>query len=243
MTKQVLIDVRQNSAKPWIGVSRLLALHQQIKNYSLALQGKENLIKRTGSILVSLDVRTEDMGMDGEIGTGKFDDAGKPVTTTHKKQLEEQLRDTSLGNGSKGIMFSTLPLKSTPLSSGLESINFDNLSIEDARQILNKFNLPKEFQNLTKESAKFLNRQMAMIEVIQNTIEPLADSFCDKIRSYYRHDNKIKIDFSELPVFSQIAKAKIETNQAAYDLYSQMLREERITEQEFLKIMKDYGII
>lgn len=237
------IDVRQNPEKPYVGISRLLSLHQQIKNYSLALQGKENLIKRSGSILVSLDVKTEDMGMDSVLGTGTFDDKGNPVTTTHKAKLEEQLRDTGLGNGSMGIMFSTLPLKSMPLSTGLENIKFDELSIEDARQMLNKYNLPKEFQNLTKESAKFLNRQMAMIEVIQNTIEPLAMSFCDKMRTYFDWENKIIIDFSHLPVFSQLEETKAKTMTAQVDLYYGLFEKKVITDAEFKKILEDYGII
>ena len=100
-----------------MGISRLLALRQQIQNYSLALQGKENLIKRSGSILVSLDAsKSEDLGLDSSVGTGEFDKAGNPILATHKEKLEQQLRETGLGNGSMGIMFSTLPLKSSPLS-------------------------------------------------------------------------------------------------------------------------------
>ncbi|MEC4050589.1 phage portal protein [Flavobacterium sp. SUN046] len=236
-------DVRQNPERPYIGVSRLLSLRQQIQNYYLSLQGKENLIKRSGSTLVSLDAKTEDMGMDSEIGTGQFDKDGNPITTTHKEKLEEQLRATGLGTNSMGIMFSTLPLKSTPLSQGLENINFDRLSVEDARQILNKFNLPKEFQNLTSETAKFQNRQMAMIEVIQNTIEPLASSFCDKIRAYFNWENKIVLDFSHLPVFSDNEQTKITTQQSQVDMYIGLNEKGLIDDNQLKKILQDYGII
>lgn len=238
-------DVRQNSEKPWVGVSRLLALRQQIENYSLTLQGKENLIKRTGSILVSLDAaKNEDLGLDSGIGTGQFDkDTGAPVIITHKEKLEQDLRETSLGNGSMGIMFSTLPLKSQPLSAGLENVKFDDMAVEDARQILNKFNLPKEFQNLTKETAKFANRQLAMIEVIQNTIEPLASSFCDKMQTYFNWENKIVLDFSHLPVFADNENTKITTQQAQVNLYMGLFEKGRITEDELNKYLKEYGII
>jgi len=238
-------DVRQNPEKPWIGISRLLALKQQIENYSLSLQGKENLIKRTGSILVSLDsAKNEDLGLDSGIGTGQFDkETGAPIVVTHKERLEQDLRETSLGNGSMGIMFSTLPLKSQPLSAGLENVKFDTLTIEDARQILNKFNLPKEFQNLTTETAKFANRQLAMIEVVQNTIEPLAMSFCDKMRTYFNWENTIKLDFSHLPVFADNESTLVATQQAYVNLYTGLLEKQLISEEEFKQKMQDYGII
>jgi len=235
-------DVRQNPEKPHIGISRLLALRQQIQNYSLSLQGDENLIKRSGSILVSLDAKTEDMGFDSSVGTGLFDEDGTPITTTHKEKLEDQLRDTGLGTQSKGIMFSTLPLKSQPLSAGLENIKFDEKMIGYARQILNKYNVPKEFQNLDKETAKFANRQMAMIEVIQNTIQPLADSFCEKMQTYFNWENKIVLDFSHLPVFSDNESTKLETQQSLVDLYAGLFEKGIITDQEFKLILKENGI-
>lgn len=238
------IDVRQNPERPYMGVSRLLSLRQQIQNYYLSLQGKENLIKRSGSILVSLDSKTnEDLGLDAQIGTGAFDKEGAPIMTTHKKELENQLRATGLGTDSMGMMFSTLPLKSMPLSTGLENVNFDGMSVEDARQILNKFNLPKEFQNLTAETAKFQNRQMAMIEVIQNTIEPLANSFCDKMMDYFNWENKVILDFSHLPVFSDNEQTKIETQQAQVNMYIGLHEKNLITDQQLTKILQDYGII
>lgn len=236
------VDVRQNSKKPYVGVSRLLSLQQQIQNFSLALQGKENLIKRSGSTLVSLDKTNEDIGLDASIGIGRFDKDGTPEMTTHKAELEKQIRETTLTDGSKGIIFSTLALKSQPLSSGLENIKFDDLAIEDARQILNKYNLPKEFQNLTKESAKFQNRQLAMIEVIQNTIEPLGNSFCSKIRDFYGWENEITLDFTHLPIFSENENTKVSTQQAIVNLYSGLLEKKQITEEEFNQILVENGI-
>lgn len=236
------VDVRQNSKKPYVGISRLLSLQQQIQNFSLALQGKENLIKRSGSTLVSLDKTNEDIGLDASMGTGRFDKDGTPEMTTHKAELEKQIRETTLTDGSKGIIFSTLALKSQPLSSGLENIKFDDLAIDDARQILNKYNLPKEFQNLTKESAKFQNRQLAMIEVIQNTIEPLGNSFCSKMRDFFNWENEITLDFSHLPVFADNENTKITTQQAIVTMYEQLLSNNRITEEEFNQILVENGI-
>jgi phage portal protein BeeE len=237
------IDVRQNSEKPYMGVSRWLALRKQIENYSLALQGDENLIKRSGSILVSLDAKTEDMGLDSVVGTGQFDDEGNPITTTQKQQLEKQLKETGLGNNSMGIMYSSLPLKSQPLSAGLENIKFDEKMIGYARQIYNKLNVPKEFQNLDKETAKFANRQMAMMEVIQNTIEPLAGSFCDKMKTYFNWENTIYLDFSHLPVFADNEETKTTTQQAIVTLYTGLFEKNIIDQARLTKILEENGII
>jgi hypothetical protein len=183
------------------------------------------------------------MGLDSSVGTGQFDEDGTPITTTHKERLEQQLRETGLGNGSMGVMFSTLPLKSSPLSAGLENIKFDEKMIGYARQILNKYNVPKEFQNLDKETAKFANRQMAMIEVIQNTIQPLADSFCEKMQTYFNWENKIILDFSHLPVFSDNEQVKIETLQALTNLYTGLFDKGVINQEELNEILQENGVI
>jgi hypothetical protein len=234
-------DVRQNPEKPYKGISRLLSLQSQIQNYAYSLQGKENLIKRTGSQLISLDGKTDDLGLDVAIPADSFQEDGK--TTTHKEKLEKQLAETSLGTNSKGIMFSTLPLKVQSLSLGLEKVGFDNLAIEDARQIYNKFNIPKEFQNLTSETAKFQNRQMAMIEVVQNTIEPLANSFIEKLITFFNHSNKVIIDFSHLPVFSDNEKTLIETKQLQYNLLISLFEKDLLSKDELTKKLKENEII
>ena len=237
-------DVRQNSQKPYVGVSRLLALKEQIKNFSLAQQAKTNTIKRSGSQLISLDVtRVDDIGMDDVVGTGTFDKDGSPITSTHKQKLEEQIRSTGIGNNSQGVIMSTLPLKVQPLSAGLENLKFDEYAIEDARQILNKYNVPKEFQNLTKETAKFANRQMAMIEVVQNTVDPLAKSFCDKMKNYFNWENDIQICFDHLPVFADNEQIKVETQQSIVTMYKGLLDAGTIDQTKFRQILTDYGII
>jgi hypothetical protein len=236
-------DVRQNSEKPWIGVSRLLALKENIQNYYLANKGKGNLIRRSGSQLISLDAKTDDYGMDSVIGTGQFDKDGNPITQTHKEKIEDQIRHTGIGNSSAGIIFANLPLKVTSLSEGLDKIDFDKLKVDDARIIQNKYNLPKEFQNLTNESAKFMNRQMAMIEVIQNTIEPLGSSFCEKMKTFFNWENTITLDFSHLPVFSDNEQTKVTTQQAVVTMYEGLLANNRITPELFNQKLEENGII
>lgn len=181
--------------------------------------------------------------MDIGVGNGQFDKDGNPVIITHKEKLEEQIRHTGIGNSSAGIIFANLPLKVTSLSEGLEKIDFDKLKVDDARIIQNKFNLPKEFQNLTNESAKFMNRQMAMIEVIQNTIEPLGSSFCEKMKTFFDWPNTIVLDFSHLPVFSDNEQTKITTQQAVVTMYEGLLANGRIDEKLFNQKLEENGII
>ena len=236
-------DVRQNSEKPWIGVSRLLALRQQIQNYSLALQAKENMIKRSGSQLVALDGKTEDMGMDSLVGTGKFDSEDNPVTTTQKEKLETQIRETGIGNNSMGIIFANLPLKVQSLSAGLDKIKYDEIALQDARIIMNKFNMPKEFQNLVlNDVAKYDERNSGMKEIIQNIIEPLGYMFCEKFRTYFKWENNVSLSYSHLPVFSENESTKTETLQKIVDLYVGLYDKKAITLQELTTILKENGI-
>lgn len=236
-------DVRQNPAKPYTGISRMLALKQQILNYHLALQAKGNMITRSGSQLIVLDGKTEDWGLDGERGVG-YDQDGNPITTTNKKDIENQLRDTGMSNGNKGVTFMMLPLKAMSLSEGLEKIDYDAIAGQDARTMLNKFNVPKEFQNLIlSDVAKYDEKNSSLKFIIQNILQPLADTFCNKLVAHYNHENTLRIDFSELPVFADTENTIIATKNAQFSLYNTLFEKNLITDVEFKKILKDYGII
>jgi hypothetical protein len=229
-----------------------LALKQEIQNYSLAQQAKENLIKRSGSTLVSQDVtKADDIAIDtpvaeqNEDGTPVYDDNGDVRMTTHKKKLERQIQRTGLGNNSNmGVIFSMLPLKAQALTAGLEKLNFDAHSAEDARKIMNKFNLPKELQNIDKDAAsKFDDRKQGMQNVIQNICAPLGNKFLSNIVSYYNHPNKLELDFSHSPVFADDQETKTANMQALVDLYSTLAERKVINENEFKAKMKEHGII
>lgn len=236
-------DVRQDSEKPFIGISRLGALHQQIENFRLSVKGKQNLIKRTGVILVSQTKQNEDLGLETRFFKGN-DENDIPIQTSHKESLQEDLRNASLGNDSMGVIFSTLSLNPTPLSQGLENVKFDEYSIQDARQIINKFNLPQELANLTpKTSVTAEDRQSAMISVIQNIIQPLANSFCAKKNSFFNHENTISLDFSHLPMFAENENTKILTQTSIVNLYKSLLIDKVITNKEFKDKLQSYGII
>lgn len=237
-------DIRQNPKKPYTGVSRMLALKQQIQNYHLALQAKGNMIKRSGSQMIALDGKTEDWGLDGIIGTGQMDGAGNPITTTHKEKLERQIQSTGIGNNNMGIIFANLPLKVSSLSDGLEKIDYDKLLGQDARTMLNKYNVPKEFQNLIlSDVAKYDEKNSSLKFIIQNILQPLADTFCNKICSYYNWENTLKIDFSELPIFADTENTIIATQTSQFTLAKMLFDNGAIDENEFKKMLKDYGII
>lgn len=237
------IDVRQNPERPWMGVSRLLALKPNIENYMISLQAKKNMLKKSGSFLISLDSKADDMGLDSMTGTGKMDDKGNPEMTTHKKVLEDQLRKTGIFNDSNmGMLFSGLPLKVTQLSQGLEDIDYDAKAVQDARIIMNKYNLPTEFQNLTVERSKYANRDAAMMEVVQNNIQPVGNLFCEKMQKAFKSENKLWMDFSHLPIFTKDKATQITTMASAYDLYAKMKADGNLTDEEFNQKLKENGI-
>ena len=84
---------------------------------------------------------------------------------------------------------------------------------------------------------------MAMIEVVQNIIQPLAQYFCEKISSFFKWENTIYIDYSHLPVFAENEKTKIETTKLKLELLIQLLDKGALTQEEFNTKLKDYGII
>jgi hypothetical protein len=84
---------------------------------------------------------------------------------------------------------------------------------------------------------------MAMMEVIQNTIEPLGTSFCDKIKTYFNWENTIKLDFSHLPVFADNEETKLATQQALVTMYEGLFEKGRLTDKELIQIYKDNEII
>ena len=235
-------DIRQDSKNPNKGVSRLISLKPHIDNYNLCLQTKANFLKGTGARIICLDGKTEDYGLDANVGTGQMDSSGNPITTTYKKILESQLQNLGLSNDSYGIAFMNLPIKVIHLSEGLEKIPFDSMTVESARTICNKFNIPKEFTNLTNEAAKFANRQSAMVEVIQNTIEPFGKDFTETICQYFNWPNTITLKYDHLPVFTENEGTKVETMNAYYDLYKKMFQDGSIDEKTFNEKIKSHGI-
>lgn len=239
-------DIRQNSEKPYIGVSRLLALGQQIQNYFIAMQGKEHLLKSVGGQLIVLDGKTDDFGLDVLV-PDKFDNIvdenGNPKTVTHKENLENQLNKTGLGSNYKSISFMNLPLKKINLSDGLDKIKFDAYALEDARAIYNKFNIPQEFQNLTtKTSATADDKTSSLMWYIQNSTEPTGNQLPMKLAKFYNHENTVKLSFSHLPVFQENEETRVDVNVKVVDMYVRLFEAELIDEKDLKLILKNYGI-
>lgn len=237
-------DIRQNTKKPHMGISRLLALKPIIQNYHTAIQAKGNMLYRSGAQVVSPDVKGDDMALDAQIGTGQIDEDGNPVMTTHKEKFENQLASSGLGGNNKSVVFSTIPVKVTQLSEGLEKLDYDKYSSQDARVILNKFDIPKEFQNLVlSDVAKYDEKNSSLKFLYQNIIQPLADSLVGKLVKYYNHPNKVVIDYSHLPVFADTEETKLDRQQKAFTLYQSLLEKNHITQEDFNQIMTEYGIL
>ena len=239
-------DIRQNSEKPYTGVSRLLALGQQIQNYFIAMQGKEHLLKSVGGQLIVLDGKTDDFGLDVSV-PDKFDDSldenGNTKTVSHKENLENQLNRTGLGGAYKTISFMNLNLKKINLSDGLDKIKFDAYALEDARSIYNKFNIPQEFQNLTtKTSATADDKTSALMWYIQNSTEPTGNQLPAKLAKFYNHQNTVTLDFDHLPVFQENEETRVDVNVKVVDMYLRLFEAGLIKDVELKLILEDYGI-
>lgn len=239
-------DVRQNSERPYLGVSRLLALSQQIQNYFIAIQGKEHLLKSVGGQLIVLDGKTDDFALDVSV-PDKFDDCldenGNAKLVTHKENLENQLNKTGLGSNYKSISFMNLPLKKINLSDGLDKIKFDAYALEDARAIYNKFNIPQEFQNLTNNTSKFDNKTLALMGFIQNSTEPTGNQLPMKLAKFYNHPNTVTLNFSHLPVFQENEETRVDVNTKVVDYYLRLFEAGLIKEAEVNLKLQEYGII
>jgi hypothetical protein len=239
-----LFDIRQDSLEPFKGISRLKSLEQIIENWWLAMLCKKNFFQRTGGVVVSATNKLDDLALDSEtIDQFNLDEDGETKVTTQKDNLQNQLRNTSLVNDGLGITYSSIQLQKFNLSDGLEKINFDNYSLEDARRVFNTFNVPLELANLTKDSAKYDNKNIAYKQVLQMVVKPTSDRILEKIVKKYKHDAILYMDFDDLPMFAEDEGEKITNQQAVVSMYLELLSADKIDDKLFNQIMEENGII
>jgi Ca2+-binding EF-hand superfamily protein len=239
-----LFDIRQDTICPYTGVSRLKSLEQPIENWWLSMLCKKNFFQRTGGVVVSATNKMDDLALDSEtIDQFNLGEDGEAKVTTQKENLQNQLRNTSLVNDGLGITYSSIQLQKFNLSDGLEKINFDNYSLEDARRIFNAFNIPLELANLTKETAKYDNKNIALKQLIQMVIKPTVDRILEKIVKKYNHDTMLYIDYSELPMFAEDMGEKVTNQQVLVTMYMELLTAGKIDDKLFNQIMEENGII
>jgi Ca2+-binding EF-hand superfamily protein len=222
----------------------LKSLEQIIENWWLAMLCKKNFFQRTGGVVVSATNKMDDLALDSEtIDQFNMGEDGEAKVTTQKENLQNQLRNTSLVNDGLGITYSSIQLQKFNLSDGLEKIDFDKYSLEDARRIFNTFNIPLELANLTKETAKYDNKNIALKQLIQMVIKPTVDRILEKIVKKYNHDTTLYIDYSELPMFAEDMGEKVTNQQAVVTMYLELFTAEKIDDKLFNQIMEENGII
>src|SRR5690606_12014039 len=200
ITDDVIIyyDTKPNSKNPFKGHSRLTSLKDEANNTLLANRGKRNQIKRTGATIVSHKERPEGLsdGLDEEMTRDK---QGNPIT--FKDDIENKLNGSGLAQG-KSILVSSKELKVDSLAKDITGIDFDKMKQSDMRVIANKIGVPNELNPFENDNAKYENREQAQFSVIQNEIEPVANSFALGVMSWFdNHPNKIILDYSHLPAY------------------------------------------
>jgi hypothetical protein len=97
--------------------------------------------------------------------------------------------------------------------------------------------------NLTKDSAKYDNKNVAYKQLLQMVIKPTADRVLEKIVKKYNHDAVLYMDFDDLPMFAEDEGEKITNQQAVVGMYLELLTAGKIDDKLFNQIMEENGII
>lgn len=241
-TSDVLIayDTKPSSKNPFKGHSRLKALKEEGVNTLLADLGKRNQIKRTGATIISHKEKAESLsdGLDEEM---MRDSNGNSIT--YKDDIEDKLNGAGLAQG-KSILVSSKELKVDSLAKDITGIDFDKLKQSDMRVCANKLGVPNELNPFGGDNAKYENREQAQFSVIQNEIEPVADSLALSLNKFFEnHPHKIIFDYSHLPAYQVAQKTKEENKDKIVDRVIKLLDKGLMTEEQANNMLINYEIL
>ncbi len=238
----LFIDILRDPENPMKGISRVNSLQDEIQIIKLSDKAKQNQTKLSGHTIVSPKNNTSqnsyvDNGLDQII---KSED-GKQIT--EKQDIESKLNLSGLAQD-KSITVASKELTAVNLMEGLKDYNFSENKLPEEKAILNLYNIPREFQNLaSNDVSKYENRQNAMLEVLQNTIEPLANSFAYKIQKHFDHENIIYLSYKHLPVYAIIENRNEEKKDKIVNRVISLLNSQLISTKEANKILEENEII
>lgn len=239
-------DIAQNPENPFIGVSRLKALEDEINQIWLSNKAIDNQIKLSGNIIVSPDA-----GTNGQMSLG----LDKPITInansgkTHKDDIEEKLNLPGIIFG-KSLTVSSTALKAINLAESLKDYDYNTKFKQQAgRVILNLFGIPRKLQNIITTSELQKDKEGEDVDLYEKIIIPVAQSFAKSINYVYSELTKstIEIDYSHLSVFSERQENAKKTERQAktetVEMLIKLLDKELITPDEAKKVLKDEKII
>lgn len=200
-------DRQIDSCNPYKGVSRLLALSEQINNYYKSKKAKSTKIDSVGHFIISPSSKS----LNGDFSITQNLDA--PVSFqgnkdyTQKDLIEDNLMNGGLAQG-KTVTVLRTEIQVNNLAESIQDYYIDNDIREDKREIYNEYNIPRELQNVGDDVAKYENRHRAELWLNSNVVHPIATNLAASIKAYYQHDRKIIFDWSHLPFYTVATKEK-----------------------------------
>ena len=195
----IYYDEMQDEFNPYIGVSRLQSLKEEILNIQLANSGKTNQIKLSGHTIVTPTQRKE-----SEYSTN-LDTSVDPnnKSYTHRDKLRDDLTNGGLSSNTP-ITVTNKELVSFNLMEGIKDINFDDFKREDVRSVMNLYQIPTELQGIDSSNSKYENRPFAQLEILENIVKPIAKNFIDSKKERYEVEDNIIFDYSHLPFYAKV---------------------------------------
>lgn len=236
-------DIIPDIKNPYKGVSRLSALINEARNTVLADKGKTNQIKKSGAVIVSAKERSNgelSEGLDEEMMSSEPNREGK--RTTHKQDIQNKLNAAGLASG-ESIIVSSKELVAQTLSKDIQGIDFDKLKSMDLLVCSNKIGVPPELNPFSSKNATYENREQAQFSVLQNRIEPVANSLAKSLQLYFESKNRLVIDYSHLPAYQVAQKVKEEIKDKVVDRYEKLFKDGIITAEQFVQILVKYDIL
>lgn len=200
-------DKTQDPDNYRIGVSRLVAIVDEIENVIIAKRAKTNKLKQSGKFIATPSSKSLANGFGNQLDLPV--DHMKP-DYKQKHLIEDKLSNTGFAK-EKSITVTNIEMDVKNVMESIQNYSYDDEVREDHRTIKNIFRIPKELQNIGDDSPKYENRKEAFSELFDLVIMPLGVNFTESIQQYYEPNKKGKLvlDYSHHPAF-EMAKNKKE---------------------------------
>lgn len=224
-----------------LGVSRLIALKDEITNVIIANRAKTNKLKNSGKFLVTQGRKNANANFGSQLD--------QPVNIenpsyTQRNLLEDKLSTTGFAQD-KSITILKEEMQAINLMETIQNYSYDDEVKADKRTVKNTYGIPRELQNIGDDQSKYENRKEARLELLELTILNLAPNFTESIQNYYDPNNKRKLvlDYSNDSAF-EITEGKAELRlKSEIETLVTLFEKEIITKDEITKKLKHEGII
>lgn len=224
-----------------LGISRLVALKDEITNVITANRAKTNKIENSGKFLVTQARKNANANFGSQLD--------QPVNIenpsyTQRNLLEDKLTQTGLARD-KSITILKEEMQAINVMESIQNYSYDDEVKEDKRTVKNTFGIPRELQNIGDDNSKYENRKEAYLELFTLNILPLADNFTETLQNYYDPSNKRKLvlDYTHHPAFEIVEGKAEERLKSEIATLITLFEKEVISKPELTKKLKDEGII